>query len=75
MKSHTTRNSRKQFVFDYRLQKEEKVRTIINMGGDRLEYQGVLSTKTAGLTTIKLLLNSLISSIWAKFMIADVKNF
>ena len=45
------------------------------MGGDRLDYQGGVSTKTAGLTTIKLLLNSVISSIWAKFMTADVKNF
>ena len=32
-------------------------------------------TKTAGLTTIKLLLNSVVPSIWAKFMTADVKNF
>ena len=45
------------------------------MGGDRLEYQGGLSTKTSGLTTIKLLLNSVISSIWSKFMTAYVKNF
>ena len=45
------------------------------MGGDRLEYQGGVSTKNSGLTTIKLLLNSVISSIWAKFMTADVKNF
>ena len=34
-----------------------------------------MSTKTAGLTTIKLLLNSTISSAGAGFMMADVKNF
>ena len=45
------------------------------MGGDILEYQGEVSTKTEGLTTIKLLLNIVISSIWAKFMTADMKNF
>ena len=45
------------------------------MGGDRLEYQGEVSTNTAGLTTIKLLLKSVISSILAKFTTADVKNF
>ena len=45
------------------------------MGGDRLDYQGEVSTKTAGLTTIKLLLNSLVSSAGEKFMTADVKNF
>ena len=27
------------------------------------------------MTTIKLLLNSVVSSIWSKFMTADVKNF
>ena len=27
------------------------------------------------MTTIELILNSVISSIWAKFMTADVKNF
>ena len=63
-----------QFICDYRPQKEEKYRTIITLGGDRLYYQGEVSTKTAGLTTIKLLLNSVVSSIWAKFMTADVKT-
>ena len=62
------------FVCDYRQQKEEKEKTRITVGGDRLEYQGKVSTKTAGLTTIKLLLNSVVSSIWAKFMAADVKT-
>ena len=63
------------FVCDYRPQKEDKERTIITVRGNRLEYQGEVSTKTAGLTTIKLLLNSVVSSIYAKFMTADVKNF
>ena len=45
------------------------------MGGDRLYYQGEVSTKTAGLTTIKLLLNIVVSSIGAKFMTADVNIF
>ena len=62
-------------VCDYRPQKEEKERTRITVGGNRLDCQGGGSTKTAGLTTIKLLLNSVVSSIWAKFMTADVKNF
>ena len=63
------------FVCDYRPQKEENERTTITMWGNRLEYQGEVSTKTAGLTTIKLLLNSVVSSIWAKFVTADVKTF
>ena len=44
-------------------QKEEKEITIITVGGDRLEYQGEVSTKNAGLTTMKILLNSVVSSI------------
>ena len=32
---------------DYRPQKEEKERTRITVGGDILEYQGEVSTKTA----------------------------
>ena len=63
------------FVCDYRPQKEEMERTRITVGGDRLEYQGEVSTKTAGLTTIKLLLNSVVSSAGTKFMTADVKVF
>ena len=62
-------------VCEYRPQKEEKGRTIITVGGDRLDYQGEVSTKTSGLTTIKLLLNSVVSSVCAKFMTSDVKNF
>ena len=64
-----------QLVCDYRPQKEENERIRITVGGDRLDYQVELSTKTAGLKTIKLPLNSVISSIWEKFMTADVKQF
>ena len=45
------------------------------MGEDRLEYQGGFLTKTAGLTAKNILLNGMVSSIWAKFITADVKNF
>ena len=62
------------FMCDYRPQKEGKERTRIIVGGDRLDYQGYVSNKTAGLTTIKLLLNSVVSSTGAKFMTEDVKT-
>ena len=64
-----------QFICDYRPQKEEKERTRITVVGDRLNYQGEASTRTARLTTIKLLLNSMVSSAGAKFTTADVKIF
>ena len=62
------------FVCDYRPQKEEKEQTRITVGGDRLEYQREVSTKTSGLTTIKLLLNGVISSAGARFMTTYVKK-
>ena len=62
------------FVCDYRPQKEEKKITTITVRGDRIYYQEEVSPKTAGLTTIKILLNSVVSSAEEKFMTADVKN-
>jgi hypothetical protein len=58
-----------------RPQKEETHRCRITVGGDRIDYPGEVSTKTAGLTTIKLLLNSVVSKPTANFMTADVKKF
>ena len=51
----------------------ERVRLCV--GGDRLEYNGNIRTPTADLTTVKLLLNSAISTKNAKFMTMDIKNF
>ena len=75
MNSHTTRNS---FTHDFFVitdhKRKRKKEPESPWRSDRLDYQGEVSTKTAGLTTINLLLNSVVSSIWAKFMRADVKN-
>jgi hypothetical protein len=45
------------------------------VGGDRVDYKGDVSTKTADLTTAKCLFNSVISTSGAKFMTADIKDF
>ena len=45
------------------------------VGGDRINYPGDVATKTADITTTKLLLNSVVSTPNAKFMTLDVKNF
>jgi hypothetical protein len=63
------------FCCDFRLQKSEPYRCRITIGGDRTDYVGEVSTKTADLTTIKCLLNSVVSKPKGKFMTADVKNF
>jgi hypothetical protein len=44
-------------------------------GGDRLDFPGPTSTQTASLKTIKLLLNSTISTPGARFSAFDIKNF
>ena len=71
---HDKRVTYARFVCDYRPKKEEKQRTQITVGADRLYYQGEVSTKIAELTTIKLLLNSVISLEGARFMTADMKK-
>jgi hypothetical protein len=62
-------------VVDIRPHKEEKERTRLTVGGNLIHYPGGVSTKTAGLTTAKLLFNSTVSTPGAKFMCMDVKNF
>ena len=58
-----------------RPQKEEKNRTRLTIGGDRINYEGDCGTATADLLTTKLLLNSVISTEGARFMTLDIKNF
>jgi hypothetical protein len=45
------------------------------ISGDHIQYDGDVSTKTADLTTIKILLNSVISTSDARFMTFDLKDF
>jgi hypothetical protein len=63
------------FVVDIEDHKEEKERTRLTVGGDQIEYPGDKSTITAGLTTAKILINSVISTQDAKFLVIDIKNF
>jgi hypothetical protein len=63
------------FCCDFRPQKDEPNRCRITVGGDRLDYPGEVATKTADMTTIKCLLNSVLSRSKARFMTGDVKNF
>jgi hypothetical protein len=63
------------FVVDIKDHKEEKERTRLTVGGDQIEYPGDKSTRTAGLTTAKILINSVISTQGAKFLVIDITNF
>jgi hypothetical protein len=62
-------------VVEIKPQKTEKERTRLTVGGNLIHYPGDVSTKTAGLTTVKMLLNSVVSTPKAKFMCMDIKNF
>jgi hypothetical protein len=62
------------FIVDIKEQKEEEERTRLTVGGDQIEYPGDKSTRTAGLTTAKNLINSVISTLGAKFLVIDITN-
>ena len=55
--------------------KAEAKRIRFTMGGDRIQYDGNVSTPTADLTTVKVLLISVLSTTNAKFMTIDIKDF
>jgi hypothetical protein len=63
------------FCCNYRPQKDELNRCHITVGGDRLDYPGEVATKTANMTTIKCLLNSVLSRTKARFMTGDISLF
>jgi hypothetical protein len=63
------------FVVDIKDHKEEKERTRLTVWGDQIEYPGDKSTRTAGLTTTQIIINSVISTLGAKFLVIDIKIF
>ncbi len=50
-------------------------RTRLVAGGDRVNYPGDAGKPTTDLLTIKLLMNSIISTKGARFMTMDIKDF
>jgi hypothetical protein len=62
-------------VVDYRPQKPDPNRVRITAGGNLISYPGEVTTRTADLTTSKILWNSVLSTLDAKYMCIDIKNF
>ena len=62
-------------VLDIRPLKEEKYRVRITVGSDKLDFCGDASSVAASLATVKLLLNSVVSTKGAKSTTADIKDF
>jgi hypothetical protein len=52
-----------------------KITYQLNSGKYQIEYHGDKSTRTAGLTTTKILINSVISTKGARFLVVHIKNF
>ena len=62
-------------VVDFRPQKEDPYRIRITAGGNLLTYRGNVSTRTADLSTSKLLWKSVLNTDGAKYMCLDINNF
>jgi hypothetical protein len=63
------------FVVDIKDHKEEKERNQLTVGGDQIENPGNKLTRTAGLTTAKILINCVISTLGSKFLVIDTNIF
>jgi len=62
-------------VVNYRPQKADPNRVRLTAGGNLINYPFELTTRTADLTTAKILWNSTISTNGARYMCIDIKNF
>ena len=62
-------------VVDFCPQKTDPHCIHITAGGNFINYPGELLTRTANLTTLKLMWNSVLSMEGAKYMCLDIKNF
>ena len=60
---------------NYRPEKGDPYRTRLTVGGNLIVYPGDCGTPTVDLLTVKLLLNSVISTPDAKFVTIDIKDF
>ena len=61
-------------IIDYRPQKEYPNRVRITAGGNLIIYPGELPTRTADISTSKILQNSVLSTKNAKYMSLDIKK-
>jgi hypothetical protein len=62
-------------VCDDKPHKKEKECVRLTIGGDILDYSGDVATTTADITTIKILINSSLSTEDAAMMMMDIKNY
>ena len=63
------------FSCSFKPNKEEKERTRLTAGGDRINYPGDTGTPTTDMTLVKIIMNSVISTKGARCMMVDLKDF
>ena len=61
-------------VYDVQEVKAEQNRTRLTVGGNRIKYPGDMGTPMASLLTVKLLVNSAVSTAGAELMTIDIKK-
>jgi hypothetical protein len=62
-------------VCDDKPHKKEKARVWLTVGGDKLDYSGDVTTSTADITTLKIIIKSTLSTEDAAMMMMDNKNY
>ena len=62
-------------VVDIRDHKTVKERVRIVVGGDQSDFQGETTTRTVDVTTVKIHLQSVLSTVGGKYMGLDIKDF
>jgi hypothetical protein len=62
-------------ICDYKAHKKEKERVQLTVDGDRLDYSSDVATSTDDITTLKILINSTVSTKDAAMMMMDSKNY
>ena len=62
-------------VANFRPEKDDPHCFRLTVGGNRINFPGDCGTPTADMITVKILLNSVISTANAKFMTIDIKDF
>jgi hypothetical protein len=63
------------FNCNFKPNKEEKERTRLMAGGDRINYPDDCGTPTADMILFKILVTSIISTLNEKFIMMDIKDF
>jgi hypothetical protein len=61
-------------VIDHRPQKDDPNRVRIIVGGNLINYPYELTTRTADMVSAKIMCNSMVNTLGAKFGGADIKN-